>query len=85
MLRDRLQEHLAKKKIMSKVYFNPVHLKTIYKRNYGCKEGDLPQTEALSNRVLNLPLYPSMNKEELDYLIGSIEEFFKEMTKWLKN
>ncbi len=76
-LRDQLQKYLADKKIMSKVYFNPVHLKTIYRKGYGYKEGDLPQTEALSNKVLNLPLYPSMSAEELDYLTQSIEEFFK--------
>ncbi len=77
-MRDQLQMYLANKKIMSKVYFNPVHLKTIYRKIYGYKEGDLPQTEDLSNKVLNIPLYPSMNPEELDYLTQSISQFFKE-------
>lgn len=84
-IRDQLQAHLAKNDIMSKVYFNPVHLKTIYQKNYGCKEGDLPQTETLSNRVLNLPLYPSMSTEELYYLTQKIKEFFKERKPWPNN
>ncbi|MFH1642148.1 MAG: DegT/DnrJ/EryC1/StrS family aminotransferase [Nanoarchaeota archaeon] len=75
--RDGLQGHLTNKGIMTKVYFNPVHLKTIYTTNYGCKEGDLPNTESLSKRVLNIPLYPSMKTEELDYMIKTIQEFFK--------
>ncbi len=75
--RDMLQNHLAKKGIMNKVYFNPVHLKTIYRRDFGCKEGDLPKTEELSNTVLNIPLYPSLTQAELDYMIKSIEEFFQ--------
>lgn len=74
-IRDSLQKHLTDNRIMSKVYFNPIHLKTIYK-NYGSKKGDLPKTEQLSNRVLNIPLYPTIKKEELDYMIEIIKEFF---------
>jgi dTDP-4-amino-4,6-dideoxygalactose transaminase len=75
--RDKLQEHLTKKGIMSKVYFNPVHLKTIYKRDYGYKDGDLPKTEKVSKVVLSIPLYPTMKKEELDYIIKTIRDFFE--------
>ena len=75
--RDSLQQFLKNKSIMSKVYFNPVHLKTIYKKKYNSKKGDLPQTEALSKKILNLPIYLHMSKDEMDYIIESIEEFFK--------
>ena len=75
--RDKLQDHLSEKGIMSKVYFNPVHLKTIFTKNYGCKEGDLPLTETLSKKVLNIPLYAKMTKEEADHIINSIKEFFE--------
>ena len=73
--RNDLQNHLAKKGIMSKVYFNPVHLKTIYVQDYDYKKGDLPVTENLSKRVLTLPLYPGMKKEDIDYIIKSIKEY----------
>ena len=75
-IRDQLQTHLTQKQIMSKVYFNPVHLKTIYRKAYHYKQGDLPKTESLSDRVLNIPLYPSLSSEELEYLTHSIQEFF---------
>jgi len=75
--RDGLQEHLVKNGIMNKIYFEPVHLKTLYKRDYGYKEGDLPKTEALSKRILNIPLYPNMKKEELDYMINTIKDFLR--------
>ncbi len=76
ILRDQLQTYLTQKQIMSKVYFNPVHLKTIYRKAYQYKQGDLPKTESLSDRVLNIPLYPSLSSEELEYLTHSIQEFF---------
>jgi len=73
--RDALQNHLTKNGINTKVYFNPVHLKTVYK-NMGCSEGDLPKTEALSGKVLTLPMYPSLTEAEMDHIINSVEEFF---------
>jgi len=75
--RDALQQHLVKNGIMNKIYFEPVHLKTLYKKDYGYKEGDLPKTETLSNNVLNIPLYPDMKKDDLDYMIKAIQDFFQ--------
>lgn len=74
--RDALQQHLVRKGIMSNVYFEPVHLKTVYKKAFNCREGDLPITEALSKRVLTLPMYAGMKREELDYIIESVGGFF---------
>jgi len=75
--RNELQQHLAEKGIMSKVYFEPVHLKTAYRKEFNCRQGDLPFTEALSKRVLSLPMYAGLKKEEMDYVIESVEEFFR--------
>lgn len=73
--RDALKEHLATKGIMSKIYFDPVHLTSFYRRKFQCKRGDLPITEKLSEEVLTLPMYPTLHKGEMDYIAKSIEEF----------
>ncbi len=75
-VRDKLQEHLKQKGIMSKVYFTPVHLKTYYKKNHQYKNNDLPKTEQISEKVLTLPLYPEMKMEEINFIISTIEKFF---------
>jgi len=72
--RDMLQERLEKEKIMTKVYFNPIHLKSYYKKKFGYKKGDLPLTENISDKVLTIPIYPHMDKEEMDYVIEKIKE-----------
>jgi perosamine synthetase len=72
--RDALRDFLAKKGIMTKVYFDPVHL-TYFYRKLGHAEGELPVTEKLSGEVLTLPIYPTMEKEELNYVIDNIKEF----------
>ena len=76
-IRDELQNFLTEKKIFSKIYFEPIHLSTFYREKFGFKKGDLPITEKISEQVLTIPLYPNMNKEEMDYLINSILEFFE--------
>lgn len=72
--RDALRDFLAKKGIMTKVYFDPVHL-TYFYRKLSHTEGELPVTEKLSGEVLTLPIYPTMEKEELNYVIDNIKEF----------
>lgn len=75
--RNSLQQHLKKKKIMTKVYFEPIHLKTYYRKKFNYKKGDLPKTEKLSEQVLTLPMYPALKKQEIDYMTASIENFWR--------
>ncbi len=75
-IRDALQKHLEKAGIMSKVYYNPIHLKTLYMNKYGYKIGNLPQTEEISSRIITLPLYPGMSGEEIETIVDSIQNFF---------
>ncbi|HJH27990.1 MAG TPA: DegT/DnrJ/EryC1/StrS family aminotransferase, partial [Methanophagales archaeon] len=64
IMRDNLMKYLAGKGIMTKVYFSPVHLTHFYKNElgYAC---ELPVTEEISRRVLTLPMYPALTKEEV--------------------
>ena len=77
LMRDNLQKYLESKGIMSRPYYTPIHLKTFYKIKYGCMEGDLPKTEKISDKILTLPIWPGMKEEEMDFIINTIKEFFK--------
>jgi len=72
-IREKLRQSLTEAGIMTKVYFNPVHLKTFYRENFNYKQGDLPKTEKISGKVLTLPLYPKLNNKEMDYIIEKIK------------
>lgn len=74
--RDALAGHLNEMGISSKVYFYPVHLTHFYKTTlkYRCK---LPMTEKISQQVLSLPIYPSMTKEEVDYIAEGVRSLKK--------
>jgi perosamine synthetase len=75
--RDKLHEHLTRKKIFSRVYFSPIHLTQFYKERFPTDSWVLPVTEKISQQVLTIPLYPNMTSEEKEYLVDSISEFFE--------
>jgi perosamine synthetase len=73
--RDQLKKFLDSKRIMSKVFFYPVHLTNFYQKFI--PKLKLVKTENISNRVLSLPLFPTMTKEELIFICDSINTFFE--------
>jgi perosamine synthetase len=70
--RDGLISQLAGQHIASKVYFYPVHLTKFYRDTYGYTTGMLPVTEEAADRVLTLPMYPTLKNEEMDYVIEKL-------------
>ncbi len=72
--RDHLQQHLTRARVMTKVYFEPIHLKTYYTKEFHYKKNDLPVTEEMAEKVITLPLYPTLTKKEMDYIVSVIEK-----------
>ncbi len=72
-IREKLQKDLAKGGIMTKVYFEPIHLKTYYREKYNYGKGDLPLTEEIAKKVLTLPLYPTLSDGEMDCIVEKIK------------
>ncbi|MBN1693497.1 MAG: DegT/DnrJ/EryC1/StrS family aminotransferase, partial [Dehalococcoidales bacterium] len=66
---------LAKKGIMAKVYFHPVHLTHFYQNTlkYNCS---LPVTDKVSGQILTLPMYPSLTEDEICYITDEVAAFF---------
>jgi perosamine synthetase len=76
--RNKLKDYLTKKGIMSKVFFEPIHLTSFYKKMGYNKKSKLKITESISQRILTLPMYPGLKKEELEYICDSVEEFIEQ-------
>jgi perosamine synthetase len=75
--RDGLKGYLGDKGVMTKVYFSPVHLTSFYREKFGFQGGELPITEKISKQVLTLPMYASLTKDEMKYVIESVKSFFE--------
>lgn len=71
-----LYNYLRLRNIYAQVHYIPCHLMPYY-RQFGWKEGDLPVSEEYYRHCLSLPMYPSLSREEQDYVISSIEDFYK--------
>ncbi|MDO8716336.1 MAG: DegT/DnrJ/EryC1/StrS family aminotransferase [Dehalococcoidales bacterium] len=74
-VRDRLKDHLTSKGILSRIYFNPVHLSQFYRKKFGYKEGLLPVTEKIASEVLTLPMSPPLTHKEIDSIAREIKVF----------
>ncbi len=70
--RDRVQAHLAERKIATAVHYpRPIHLQPAM-ASAGGKAGDLPVSEQLSREVLCLPLYPELPRETAERIAGEV-------------
>jgi len=73
--RDELKKYLAEKGIGTRISFPPIHKTKFYKETLGYND-KLEKTEEISSRALTLPMYPSLTKEEMDYIAKEIKNFF---------
>lgn len=74
--RSNLQTFLLKNGIYTKIYFYPIHLKSFYREKFGFRNGDLPKTEEISNKILSLPFSLKFTNKDQDYIINMIRSFF---------
>ncbi|MDU9806010.1 DegT/DnrJ/EryC1/StrS family aminotransferase, partial [Helicobacter pylori] len=74
--RDHLLDYCIKKGIEAKVHY-PI---PIYRQKaltaYGYKEGDFPVTDAHTKKIITFPCDQHLSKEEMDYVVSIIKEFY---------
>ena len=68
--------HMENKKIMTKIYFSPVH-QTHYYKNVLHYTDSLPVTEKIAQEIVSLPFYPGISHTEINTVINAIQEFYR--------
>jgi dTDP-4-amino-4,6-dideoxygalactose transaminase len=76
--RDKLALYLISKGIGASVHWDPALHEHILFRQFGFKRGDFPKTEALARETISLPLFPAMTDEDVDLILGHIDDFARE-------
>ena len=61
------------------VHYMPGHLHIYYRRRFGCGPGDCPAAEAAYERVISLPLFPSMEDGDVDDVIEALHKVAREL------
>jgi len=73
--RQDLAAYLAEKGIATGVHYpTPIHLQPAYS-DLGYRPGAFPVTERCAANILSLPMYAELTPADLQYVVGSIQEF----------
>ncbi len=76
--RNRVLEDLRSKGVMAQVHYpSVVHLQDCY-ASLGYDKGDFPVTEAAADRMLSLPMYAELTKQQMDYVVTILSESVSE-------
>ncbi|GAE87811.1 UDP-4-amino-4,6-dideoxy-N-acetyl-beta-L-altrosamine transaminase [Acetivibrio straminisolvens] len=71
--RKKIFEELQARKIGVNVHYIPVYYHPFY-RKLGYKKGLCPQAEDLYERIITLPLFPKMEREDVEYVISNVKD-----------
>lgn len=71
--RDRVREALAQAGVFTGVHYPiPIHLQPAC-ADLGYARGSLPVTEAVTERILSLPMYAELTTEQIDAVVDALE------------
>lgn len=74
--REALLQHLQDNGIVAIFHYVPLHSSPAGEK-YGQFDSELKNTDSLSLRIIRLPLYYGMTTEDIEYIVNSINNFFK--------
>lgn len=74
--RLELYNYLRTQNIFAQIHYIPCHLMPYYKE-FGWKEGDMPNAEKYYKNCISLPMYPTLSIEEQQFVINKIHKFYE--------
>ncbi|MBW2737856.1 MAG: UDP-4-amino-4,6-dideoxy-N-acetyl-beta-L-altrosamine transaminase [Deltaproteobacteria bacterium] len=73
-LRYKVFTDLQKQGIYPQVHYIPVHLQPYYQKHFEYRSGEFPYAESYYKKVLSLPLYPTLQDDQINYVIDSVRK-----------
>ena len=70
--RDTFLRALREEGISCSVHWRPLHLHPYYEHTFGWQPDDLPQASAQWERLVSLPLFSAMQRDEIDTVIAAV-------------
>lgn len=75
--RDDLQIYLSENGVDTKIHYPiPIHLQRCA-QDLGYEPGAFPMVEKQARQILSIPIYQTLTKAQMDYVIEKITKFFK--------
>jgi dTDP-4-amino-4,6-dideoxygalactose transaminase len=76
MDRDAFMQGMKERNIGTGLHYRAVHLYPYYREQFGFKRGDFPNAETISDRIVSLPLFPTMTEGDQDRVIAAMADLF---------
>lgn len=70
-----LYNFLRENYIYAQIHYIPCHLMPYY-RQFGWKEGDLPNAENYYKNCISLPMYPTLKEKEQEFVMEKINSYY---------
>jgi len=75
--RDELRNHLLSHGIETMIYYpSPLHTQPCFS-HIGYRLGDFPETEKACLEVISIPIFPEITERQQQYIVDTIQGFFK--------
>ncbi|HSW70601.1 MAG TPA: DegT/DnrJ/EryC1/StrS aminotransferase family protein [Gammaproteobacteria bacterium] len=74
--RDDFMLQMKDKNIGTGLHYRAAHLYPYYREQFGFQPGDFPQAEEVAERIVSLPLFPSMTEAEQDRVLDVMYSIF---------
>jgi dTDP-4-amino-4,6-dideoxygalactose transaminase len=71
--RDRFMEELKKLNIGTGLHYKAIHRHAYYKETIGVSDADLPVAGYVSDRILSLPLFPTMTMDDAADVVETLK------------
>lgn len=71
--REKFIEELKEEKIGTSVHFIPLHMHPYYRDKYGYKPEDFPVAKGVFERIISLPLYPKMSRQDAKDVVDAVK------------
>jgi dTDP-4-amino-4,6-dideoxygalactose transaminase len=72
--RNLFVKKLDARGVGTSVHFIPLHLQPFFKSKFRFQRGDFPVAEWVYERIVSLPIYPSMTNKQVDRVCDIIKE-----------
>jgi len=72
--RSHFMGALKAENIGSGIHFTTLHLHSYYRRTFGFKKGDFPNSEFVSDNTISLPLSPQLTVKDIDDVITAVRK-----------
>jgi dTDP-4-amino-4,6-dideoxygalactose transaminase len=81
LTRDGLLAALARERITASVHFRALHLHTYYANHFGLTRGMFPHAEAVSDRVISLPLSSGTTANDVQRVIDVLRRLLRQQPR----